>query len=101
MPTARADDGFQLHHEEVVSGRPLVSVHEFGGDHRSWEPQLRHFARHYRCVVYAARGHPPSDVPNSAEHYGQLRAADDLVAVLDAAGIDRDSFLRNAGGGGA
>ena len=98
MPTARTDDGFQLHYEEVGSGPPLVFAHEFGGDHRSWEPQLRHFARHYRCLVYAARGYPPSDVPTSAEHYGQLRAADDLIAVLDAAGIDRAHLVGNSMG---
>ena len=45
------------------SGTPIVFVHEFAGDHRSWEPQLRHFSRRYRCIAYNARGYPPSDVP--------------------------------------
>lgn len=98
MPTARTDDGFQLHYEEVGTGDPLVFAHEFGGDHRSWEPQLRHFARRYRCLVYAARGYPPSEVPTSAEDYGQLRATDDLVAVLDTAGIDRAHLVGNSMG---
>ena len=30
---------------------PLVFLHEFAGDHRSWEVQVRSFARNYRCVV--------------------------------------------------
>ena len=98
MPLARTDDGFRLHYEESGHGTPLVFAHEFGGDHRSWEPQVRHFARRYRCAVYAARGFPPSDVPRSAEHYGQHRAADDLVAVLDAAGIDRAHLVGNSMG---
>ena len=38
-------------------------VHEFAGDHRSWEPQVRFFGRRHRCIAYAARGYPPSDVP--------------------------------------
>lgn len=62
-------------------------AHEFGGDHRSWEPQLRHFARRYR--VHAARGFPPSDVPDSPEHYERHRATDDLISVFDTAGIDQ------------
>jgi pimeloyl-ACP methyl ester carboxylesterase len=38
MAFARTDDGVQLHYEETGSGTPLVFVHEFAGDHRSWEP---------------------------------------------------------------
>src|SRR3954469_20474999 len=45
MPTIRTDDGVSLHYEETGRGVPLVFVHEFGGDARSWEPQLRHFSR--------------------------------------------------------
>jgi pimeloyl-ACP methyl ester carboxylesterase len=59
------DDGVRLHYEETGSGTPIIFVHEFAGDARSWEPQLRHFSRRYRCVAYNARGYPPSDVPDS------------------------------------
>ncbi|MGW5648476.1 alpha/beta fold hydrolase [Saccharopolyspora sp. NPDC003752] len=99
MPFATTDGGIRLHYEETGTGVPLVFVHEFGGDHRSWEPQVRHFARRYRCVVYAARGYPPSDVPAEPERYGQHRAVDDLVAVLDAIGADRAHVVGNSMGG--
>jgi pimeloyl-ACP methyl ester carboxylesterase len=99
VPYATTDDGIRLHYEETGSGVPLVFVHEFAGDHRSWEPQVRHFARRYRCVVYAARGYPPSDVPAEPERYGQYRAVDDLVAVLDAVGADRAHVVGNSMGG--
>jgi pimeloyl-ACP methyl ester carboxylesterase len=65
MPTLSADDGVKLYYEEAGSGAPIVLVHEFGGDHRSWEPQVRYFSRRYRCVAYNARGYPPSDVPEA------------------------------------
>ncbi|WP_207569357.1 alpha/beta fold hydrolase [Mycolicibacterium parafortuitum] len=74
-------------------------MHEFGGDHRSWEPQMRHFSRWYRCITYAARGFPPSDVPIESAHYGQARAADDIVAVLDALGVDKAYVVGNSMGG--
>lgn len=61
-------------------------MHEFAGSHWSWEPQVSAFARRYRCITYAARGYPPSDVPQSVDSYSQERAADDIVAVMDAAG---------------
>jgi pimeloyl-ACP methyl ester carboxylesterase len=81
------DDGVRLHAESTGSGAALLFVHEFAGDHRSWEPQVRHFSRAYRCVTYAARGYPPSDVPADPAAYSQQRAVADAVAVLDGLGI--------------
>jgi pimeloyl-ACP methyl ester carboxylesterase len=67
-------------------GAPMLFVHEFGGDHRSWDPQVRHFARTRRCVTYDARGYPPSDVPTDPAAYSQDRAVADAVAVLPRTG---------------
>src|SRR2546430_12099246 len=83
MPHAAADDGVKLYYEEAGVGAPIVFVHEFAGDHRSWEPQMRFFSRRYRCIAFNARGYPPSDVPADTERYSQARARDDIIAVLD------------------
>lgn len=87
MPYARTNDGVSLYYEETGCGAPIIFVHEFAGDYRSWEPQLRHFGQRYRAIVYNARGYPPSDVPESVSFYSQNRAADDICAVLDHLGI--------------
>jgi pimeloyl-ACP methyl ester carboxylesterase len=99
MPHAVTDDGVRLYFEEAGSGTPVIFVHEFAGDHRSWEPQIRHFARRYRCIVYNARGYPPSDVPESASSYSQNRAADDIESVLDHLKIDRAHVVGLSMGG--
>ncbi|MBI3435312.1 MAG: alpha/beta hydrolase [Proteobacteria bacterium] len=99
MPHLSADDGVKLFYEETGSGIPIVFVHEFAGDHRSWEAQMRHFARRYRCVAYNARGYPPSDVPADGERYSQDRARDDIRAVLDALAIDRAHIVGLSMGG--
>jgi pimeloyl-ACP methyl ester carboxylesterase len=96
---AVADDGVRLYFEETGTGDPIVFIHEFAGDHRSWEPQVRHFARQYRCLVFAARGYPPSDVPRDLGSYGQDRAVADIAAVLDAAGIEKAFLVGNSMGG--
>ncbi|MEE7505587.1 alpha/beta hydrolase [Methylobacterium mesophilicum] len=83
MPSATTDDGIRLHYEESGRGTPLIFVHEFAGDHRSYEAQLRHFGRRYRAVAFSARGYPPSDVPEAVSAYSQARAADDILAILD------------------
>lgn len=82
MPVIRTDDGVELYYEEAGSGTPLVFVHEFAGDYRSWEPQLRFFARRYRCIAFNARGYPPSQVPSDPGAYSQDRATDDIAAVI-------------------
>ena len=89
MPHAIADDGVRLHYETTGSGVPVIFVHEFAGDARSWEPQLRHFGRRYQAVAFNARGYPPSDVPEDPACYSQSRAADDICAVLDHVGAER------------
>jgi pimeloyl-ACP methyl ester carboxylesterase len=89
MPHVTAKDGVNLYFEETGSGTPIVFVHEFGGDHRSWEPQVRYFARSHRCIAVNARGFPPSDVPDDPEMYSQDLARDDVLAVLDGLGIEQ------------
>ena len=76
MPYAEADDG-RLYYEDTGSGTPIVFVHEFAGDLRSWEPQVRALARRHRCITFNARGYPPSDVPDDPKAYSQMVAADD------------------------
>ncbi len=99
MPHATADDGVRLYYEETGSGTPLIFVHEYAGDHRSWEPQMRHFGQRYRAITYAARGYPPSDVPEDVAKYSQHRAADDIAAVLDHLGIDQAHIVGLSMGG--
>lgn len=99
MPYATADDGTRLFYEDTGSGTPLLFLHEFAGDHRSWEQQVRHFSRTYRCLVPAARGFPPSDVPADPAAYSQRRAVADAVAVLDAADAEDAYVVGNSMGG--
>ena len=99
MSFATTSDGVRLFFESAGSGTPVIFVHEFGGSHWSWEPQLNFFARRHRCITFAARGFPPSDIPETVEAYSQARAADDIVDVLDAVGIDKAHVVGLSMGG--
>jgi pimeloyl-ACP methyl ester carboxylesterase len=99
MPHATTDDGVRLYYEESGAGIPVIFVHEYAGDHRSWEPQMRHFGQRYRVITYAARGYPPSDVPADAAQYSQVRAADDIAAVLQHLRIDQAHVVGLSMGG--
>lgn len=96
---ATASDGVRLHVEDTSEGTPIVFVHEFGGDQRSWEPQVRFFSRRYRCVTFNARGYPPSDVPEDVAQYSQARAVDDIRDVMDHLGLDRAHVIGLSMGG--
>ena len=92
-------DGIRLYCEEAGSGDLIVFVHEFAGDYRSYETQLRFFARRYRCIAFNARGYPPSDVPQDWQRYSQERARDDIRDVLDGLGIAKAHIVGISMGG--
>ena len=82
MPTVSVN-GVELYWEQAGSGVPLVWVHEYGGDLRSWEPQVRYFSRQYRVITYNHRGYPPSSVPRVASDYSQQLLVEDLRQLLE------------------
>lgn len=99
MPYAITDDGVKLYCEETGRGTPVLFVHEFAGDCRSWEPQVRHFGQRYRVLSFNARGYPPSDCPEAVFAYSQNRAADDILAVLDHFRVERAHVVGLSMGG--
>jgi pimeloyl-ACP methyl ester carboxylesterase len=92
-------DGIRLHVRSVGSGAPLLFVHEFSGDVRSWDAQFDFFSRYYRCTAYCARGYPPSDVPTDLQAYDQVRAAEDLADVVRSV-ADRSAHIVGLSMGG-
>jgi pimeloyl-ACP methyl ester carboxylesterase len=89
MPFATTRDNVRLHYEEVGTGTPLLFAHEFAGDWRAWEPQMRYFARRYRCITFSFRGYHPSDVPPDPSSYSYEHFRDDVLAMLDHLKIDK------------
>ena len=99
MPHATATDGVKLYYEEAGDGPPILFIHEFAGDWRAWDPQVTHFGRRRRCIVYSARGYPGSDVPENIENYSQDIARADALAVLDHLGIEKAHIVGLSMGG--
>ena len=99
MPYVTTKDEIKLYYEETGDGWPVIFVHEFAGDVRSWEPQIRYFSRRYRCINFAARGFLPSDVPDNPDMYSQENARDDILAVLDGLKIEKAHIVGLSMGG--
>lgn len=98
MPRAQIN-GIELYYEETGSGFPVVFCHEFAGDYRSWEQQVRHFARRYRVITYNYRGYPPSDVPKESAAYSQDILISDLSGLMEHLSIGQAHIAGIATGG--
>jgi pimeloyl-ACP methyl ester carboxylesterase len=92
-------NGVELYYEDSGSGFPVVFCHEFAGDYRSWEPQVRAFGRLYRCVTYSQRGFPPSAVPADASAYSQDQLIEDLHGLVEQLSIPQAHFVGFSMGG--
>ena len=88
MSKVRVND-INLYYEEAGSGIPVVFVHEFAGDWRSWEQQVRFFSSRYRVITFSARGYLPSDVPDSPAGYSQDLQIEDLKGLCNALQIEK------------
>ena len=81
MPTFSAN-GVEIYYEVTGQGYPLIWSHEFGGSYDSWEAQVKFFSRRYQVITYAARGWPPSDVPEDPTAYTQDIVVNDLYLLM-------------------
>jgi 3-oxoadipate enol-lactonase len=99
MPHATTKDNVKLYYEEAGQGTPILFGHEFAGDYRNWELQMRFFSRRHRCITYSARGYKPSDIPSDANAYSYMHWVSDAVAILDHLKITKAHFVGLSMGG--
>jgi 3-oxoadipate enol-lactonase len=99
MPYATTTDKVRLYYEEAGHGSPILFIHEFAGDYRNWELQMRYFSRRHRCITYSARGYKPSDVPPDPVAYSYKHWASDAIAILDHLKIEKAHIVGLSMGG--
>ncbi|MGA5194163.1 alpha/beta fold hydrolase [Streptomyces exfoliatus] len=94
-------DGLRIAFETAGCGAPLVLLHGFFGDRSTWwsAGHVEALADLYRLVVIDARGHGASDAPHDVDSYRISRQVDDVLAVLDALGIDQAAVWGASMGG--
>jgi 3-oxoadipate enol-lactonase len=78
--------GLEVAYDEAGSGIPLLMVHGWPHDRTLWSGQLNGLSRAARCLAPDLRGFGGSSV---MEPYTIDQYADDLVAFLDALGIEQ------------
>ena len=98
MSTHHANsDGVRIAYEELGVGEPLVFIHGLAYDRCGWGPLPRLLAEDFRVVLVDNRGVGESDAPPGPYSVSQM--AKDVVAVLDAAAIERANVFGVSLGG--
>lgn len=83
-----------LAYDEAGSGPAVVLVHAGLADRRMWDHQFDVLAERYRVVRYDLRGYGASgDADGTGTHH------EDLLALMDALGIERAALVGCSYGG--
>ena len=88
MPYITSNSG-KIYYEEAGSGHPIIFVHEYSADYRTWEAQIRHLSRRYRCITYNSIGYEPSSISADPVDYDWQGQRRNLLALIDGLEIER------------
>lgn len=96
MAVIASVDGARIAYDDIGSGEPVVFLHAFPLNRTMWAPQTSALAAEWRCLTMDARGFgdSPAQAPFTMDRY-----ADDVVAMLDHAGITSATVVGLSMGG--
>lgn len=98
LSTTQSRDGVQLAWSATGKGEPaLVFIHGFAGDQNQFTGQVDAFAARHRVVTLDLAGHGQSG--HDRTQWGAAAFADDVIAVMDAAGVDEAILIGHSMGG--
>lgn len=90
-------NGVRLHVAEAGKGLPLVLLHGWPQHWWCWRHLIPRLAAHYRVLAPDLRGWGWSDAPRG--DYAKATFAADILALLDAEGLDRVRLVGHDWGG--
>jgi 3-oxoadipate enol-lactonase len=95
--TVAVGSGVRIAYEVTGSGPSVVLAHGLGYARWGWEPVAAPLAREFTVVTFDNRGIGASDVPDGP--YSAAAMAEDVVAVMDEAGLHRTHLIGTSLGG--
>jgi pimeloyl-ACP methyl ester carboxylesterase len=87
----------RMHVAEAGTGEPLLMLHGWPQHWYEWRFQIPPLAEHYRVICPDLRGFGWSDAP--PDGYEKENMASDIVALLDALGLDEVRLVAHDWGG--
>ncbi len=91
MPRARIN-GVEINYRDVGEGYPVLLLHGFTGNLRTWALQIPALTREFRVVSMDHRGHGHSAKPTGPQDYSLELMAEDAYGLLNELDI-RECFL--------
>jgi pimeloyl-ACP methyl ester carboxylesterase len=86
--------------EGPKEGDPLIFLHGFPENHRTWRHQIAHFSNlGYRCIAPDQRGYRGSSKPQEVDAYTPDKLAGDVFLLADALGIGKFTIVGHDWGG--
>jgi pimeloyl-ACP methyl ester carboxylesterase len=100
MPYAN-NQGVKIYYEVEGQGPPLILAHGMTGNLTAWQGYgyVDLLKQDVTVILFDARGHGKSDKPHHWEAYRYERMAEDVVAVLNALGVERAHYWGYSMGG--
>ncbi|MEM6378379.1 MAG: alpha/beta fold hydrolase [Bacteroidota bacterium] len=80
-------NGTKIYYQIKGEGEPLVLIMGFGADGDVWEKHVAAYEKYFKCIILDNRGVGKSDQPKGP--YTTRMMADDVIAVMDHAGVDQ------------
>lgn len=80
-------NGTNIFYQIRGEGEPLVLIMGFGADGNVWEKHVQAYEKHFKCILIDNRGVGQSDQPKGPYHTAMM--AEDVIAVMDHAGIEK------------
>lgn len=101
MPETTGSDGTQIHYERVGEGTPIILLHGFAMGLERWRGAgyIGTLVPHYSVIAIDARGHGSSGKPHDRSAYTPDLMTGDVLAVLDAEGVQAAHFWGYSMGG--
>ena len=99
MPTTNLD-GLNLNYTDTGGdGSPVLLLHAFPFSSNMWEPQIESLSDRFRFIAPDLQGFGGSDAPEDEGTFSMDAFADQAVAVLAAAGVEKAAVVGLSMGG--
>ncbi|MEM9073958.1 MAG: alpha/beta hydrolase [Myxococcota bacterium] len=86
-------DGTEIAYHVLGGGTPVTLCNGLGGSWMAWSHQIRYFQDRYRFMSWDYRGLYRSGPPPSLDALTVSDHVQDALAVMDAEGVERASFI--------
>ena len=92
-------NGVSYHYEIYGEGDPLLLLHGFTGNVKTWEPFLSQWGKSYQFIMVDLIGHGKTDSPTDSRRYEIEKVTTDLNELLNFLQIEKVNLLGYSMGG--